>query len=576
MTFITKAEQDILSLLKANNIPVDSIKLMQTDKFDADYQLNEAFKLAGSLKKNPIEVAELIKNLIVSLPYFKSVFVTNPGFINLILNQTAVIEYFNSLNFELKDHIDYQSKQTVLIDYGGPNVSKVLHLGHMRPANIGEALKRLLKALGINVISDIHIGDSGTPAGIVLAEIRHRHPHLDFFEIKETYPDTIPYTVDDLKDIYPSGTKRAKENLEVMEEAKLYTKLLQKNHPGLTKLWHLFMKLSIKEIKITYQDLNIDFDLWEGETDSFPYLQEMEDILNSKNLIRISDGAQIVDISKPTDKKEIPPFMVYKSDGAALYSTTDLATIISRIKRFEIDEMWYVTDKRQALHFEQLFRVSKLAGLTDNINMVHIGFGTMSGPDGKPFKTRDGGVLPLADLLSQAKTKTKTKLSSMIPEAKRDEINHQVAVSVIKYADLLPISTTDYIFDLDKFSDTDGKTGPYLLYSSVRIKSLLRKANDLNYKQINKLIGDSDYQVLLTLLNLPVTLTNAYYNRSLNEICEYLYKLNSAYNKFYAEHPILTNNDIDLKLSHLALSKLVLNANLLLLDILAINVPEQM
>lgn len=577
MSFITKVEQAILKLLQQNNLPIDSIKLMQSNNLEyGQYQLNEAFKVSKELKKNPVEIANNMKELIATLPYFSNVNVTNPGFINLTFNQDVIITYFNNLNLDIKNHIDYQPSKTILLDYGGPNVSKVLHVGHMRPANIGEALKRLLRAIGITVISDIHIGDSGTPAGMVLNEIKRRNPELPFFEIKDSYPDSIPYTIEDLKTIYPEASKRAKADEQVLNQAKKYAKMLQENHPGLTKLWHLFMAMSIKEIKAVYQDLNIDFELWEGETDSFPYLAEMEQLLSAKNLVQVSDGAKIVDISKPDDKKEIPPFIVYKSDGAALYSTTDLATIIGRVKRFNIDEMWYVTDKRQSLHFEQVFRVSNMLGLTTNIKMAHIGFGTMSGADGKPFKTRDGGVLPLSDLLNQVADKTKAKLSPNVPAENREKINHQVAVSVIKYADLLPICTTDYIFDVDKFSDTEGKTGPYLLYSSVRIKSLLKKAGDTIYSHITKLIGDSDYQVLITLLNLPVTLTNAYHNKSLNEICEYLYKLNSAYNKFYAEHQILSNQDEVLKSSHLALSQLVLNANLLLLDILAIEVPEQM
>lgn len=580
MSFLSEIEFQIAEALKEKGYNIDKIKLVYnaTSEF-GEYQINVAFKLAKALGKSPLKIAEELANIIRHFTYFSEVSVSTPGFINLKLNSGAVMNYFNNLHTDFTAHIDKQASKTILLDYGGPNASKALHVGHMRSANIGEAIKRLCQTLGHKTIGDIHLGDNGLPTGIVLMEMEQLHPNLEFFELKDKYPKKTPFTVEDLQTIYPNGVKKAALDEKLMARALELSALLQDGHPGLTLLWRDYLDLSLQEIKAVYKLLNVDFDLWETETDSFAYFDQMRQIIDKSGVARISDGALVVDVTEATDKKELPPFIIFKSDGTAMYSTTDLATHTGRIERFKIDEVWYFTDKRQSLHFKQLFRTIQKLPFDYQPVLSHTGFGTMNDKDGKPFKTRDGDPLPLMDCYNLVKDYITPRLSDKIAKKNRETIAKQITTAVIKYADLLPTCTTDYVFDLESLADTEGKTGPYMLYTSVRIKSLLKKAkeHDIKSKQIIKLSDNgSDYDVLFNLLSLPVVLTNSYNNKSLNEICEYLYKLNASYNKFYNECNVLNEIDPYLQESWLMIASLVLKANELLLDILAIEIPEEM
>ena len=363
-----------------------------------------------------------------------------------------------------------------------------------------------------------------------------------------------------------------------MEEARKINLELQNKHKGYYALWKKIVEVSLSEVKRLYKDLNVDFDLWEGESDNFEYINELFDYLYSKNITQKSDGAEVIEVKEENDKKEIPPLILVKSNGAVSYEATDLAAIWERVHKYKLDEIWYIVDKRQELHFTQVFRASYKSGIvSDDTKLIFNGFGTMNGPDGKPFKTRDGGVMPLSDLLDNVTKVCEARLMESITE-NRESIARTIAVAAIKYADLLPFRTTDYNFDIDKFTDLNGKTGTYLLYSCVRMNSLLKKASDANikYKDIKVLSTANERKILITMLDLKRMIKRSFENCSLNEICEYLYKITNLYNNFYAENKVLTEENESTKTSWLALTKLIFDNNKQLLNILGINIPEKM
>ena len=470
--------------------------------------------------------------------------------------------------------------KTIFLDYGGANVAKALHVGHLRPANIGEGLKRIAKTLGNKTISDVHLGDSGLQAGIVMLEMKNRYPDLPCFQEGYDGEDfELPIVKEDLKEIYPTGSQKAHEDEKIMEEARRITLELQKDNKCYNVLWNKISTLSIADIKETYDLLNCEFDLYEGERDSFKYIPDMMKDLEEKHLLTKSEGATVIDIKEDTDTKEMPPMILVKSDGAYLYATTDLATIKERMERFNPDEIWYVTDLRQSLHFEQVFRAAKKAGYVPKTELRHLGNGTLNGPDGKPFKTRAGGVMSLDELIKMIYDECYSRMNDGIVEAsKKEETAMKIALAALKYADYLPYRETDYIFDINKFTDLEGKTGPYLLYSTIRIKSLLKKAKEENiqFSEYNTLTNNTDREVILTLLTLPLILKRSYDSKSVNDIAEYIYKLTSIYNKFYSENKILIEPDANKRSSWLVLSKLVHDTNMMLLDIMGIDCPEKM
>lgn len=582
MSFIKTIENDIKNIIYKLGYDIDTVTLAISNRPDlGEYQINDAMKIAKIYKKNPREIAMSIVEELNNDKRFTNINIAGAGFINISISNDYLIECMNKTIENVYNNIDLQEKKKIIIDYGGANVAKILHVGHLRSANIGEALKRLARFLGHDIIGDVHLGDSGLQAGIVCLEMKDRFPNLICF--KEDYHGEdfeLPITSHDLSYIYPEGSTRIKADEELLNEARNITYLIQKGHIGYCKLWDKISSLSIKTIKEIYEELNATFELWEGERITFDIIPEMLDILEKKGLLYTSDGAKVMDVKEETDDKEMPPIILEKSDGAYLYGTTDLATIYSRMKRFNPDEIWYVVDNRQELHFNQVFRAAyKSEIVKKDTSLQFLGFGTMNGKDGKPFKTRDGGVMSLPDLINIVNEETLNKLNPAITdELDKKKISRTIAIAAIKYADLIPYRSTDYIFDPNKFSDLDGKTGPYLLYSTIRMRSLLNKAKEqnINFNIIKTLKNEYDKDIMLNILNLSSIITKAYESKSLNELTDYIYKLTSSYNKFYSENRILDEQDIILRESWLALTKLVLDTNLLLLNILGINCPEKM
>lgn len=540
----------------------------------SDYQYNGAFKLAKTMHKSPMVIADEIVSKLKDNDMFKEVSNVN-GFINITLSDKSLIDYLNEIvnNFDINT-FKINTDETIFLDYGGANVAKALHAGHLRSPNIGEALKRLCEAVGYKTISDVHYGDWGRPMGLIICEIKHRYPNLDFFNPNlDSYPKESPVTLEDLYDIYPLASAKAKEDEEYLNEARELTVKLQKKEKGIYDLYKAFTKLSILDIEDIYKKLNCTFDLYEGERDADDYI---EDVLTvTKPFTTISNGATIIDVKEETDKKEIPPVMLLKSDGGVLYDTTELATLYSRIKRFKASKYFYLTDVRQELHFVEAFRAAYKTGIVPkDISLEWFGFGTLNGPDGKPFKTRDGGIMSLRELISIVKTETRKVIKDNIKEEDKDDLAEVLAIAAIKYADLLPNRTSDYVFDPIKFSDINGKTGPYILYSTVRMKSLLSKSN-LKYNKYYKINTKEERDILINIIKLRSVIEKSFNMRSLNEICEYIYKLTSSFNAFYSNHEVLTEQDELVKESYLTLINEVYIINKYLLNILAITLPDK-
>ena len=577
---INELELKIKQSLKKIGYEVEEVVLSPSNRPDlGDYQYNGAMQLAKIYHDSPMNIANNIVKEINIFSEFKDINVANPGFINITLSDNFLIDFANTSLKDITTNYNLNINKTIFLDYGGPNVAKVLHVGHLRSANIGQALNNLCKAVGAKTISDIHLGDWGRPMGMVILEIKTRYPDLAYF--KDDYNgEEVDFnlTNDDLLELYPTATSKAKENENIMEEARKINYELQNKHKGYYALWQKIVKISVNEVKRIYSDLNVDFDLWEGESDNFEYMNELFTYLYSQNLIIKSEGAEIIEVEEETDKKEIPPLILVKSNKAVSYEATDLAAIWERVHKYNPDEIWYIVDKRQELHFTQVFRASYKSNIVNNkTKLIFNGFGTMNGPDGKPFKTRDGGVMPLANLIDNVTQVCEKRIMESITN-NRDEIAKTIAIAAIKYADLLPFRTTDYNFDIDKFTDLNGKTGTYLLYSCVRMNSLLKKAQEanINYNQINILKTENERKILIAMLDLKRIIKKSFENYSLNEICEYLYKITNLYNNFYAENKVLTEENKDVKNSWLALTKLIFDNNKFLLNILGINIPEKM
>lgn len=582
MSIIKELEKQVEKKIEESGYEIDNFKLQVTNRPDlGEYQINDAMQLAKKYHKNPREIAEDITEKLEELNIFTNINIAGPGFINVSLSDEFLINIIEKMSTNIESNIDKQEKKTIVLDYGGANVAKALHVGHLRSANIGEALKRLARLLGHTVISDAHLGDYGRPLGLVILEIKKRYPNLEYFNEEYTgdYKDIeLPITNKDLEEIYPIASTKAKEDEAYLEEARIITTKLQNHERGYYDIWQRIIEISKEEIKKVYDELNVYYDLWEGESNAAEYVDELIEILESKNLVEISDGAKIIDVKEDDDKSPMPPLLLVKSNGSISYETTDLATILERKKKIDPDEIWYCVDGRQQLHFEQVFRATRKANLvSDDVKLEYIGFGTMNGKDGKPFKTRDGGVMSLKSLIDEVKKETEKRINKdIVAEENIEETVDNIAISTLKYADLIPFRTTDYIFDPEKFSEVEGKTGPYLLYSTVRMASLLNKAKDEKQTTYKKVKNKTDRDIILTLLELPNVLTRSFEMKSLNEIADYLYDLTSKYNKFYSENKVLTEEDEDLKESWLVLTNTVYKANLLLLDTLGLKVPEKM
>ena len=574
MNLIKETEKYLVEVIKELGYEIDSVNLVPSGKPElGQFQINEAFSLAKINHQNPREVAERIISKLDNR--FTNVNIAGPGFINVSFSDEVIKNYLNKGINNFDYLILKEESKKIIVDYGGANAAKALHVGHMRSANIGEAIKRLLKVLGHDVISDVHLGDLGRQSGMLISEYRRMNPNSPFFDkdYKGEYPK-INLTTKDLGEMYPKASLEASNNPERMEEVREITAEIDKGNPAYTALWKQMVDISSVEIKRVYDKLNCHFDLWEGELDAFKSIPEVLKIM--KPYLYESEGALVCDVKRDDDNKPMPPMMVIKKDGATIYGTRDLGTILSRMQRFNPDEIWYFTDERQGLYFEQVFRASYKTGLVpETTKLKHFGFGTVNGKDGKPYKTRDGGVMELGALIDLIYGEVEKNIKEEISGSERDEIADKLSIATLKYADLLPFRKTDYIFDLEKFSSIDGKTGPYVLYTIVRIKSLLKKANIDNYELID--IENSEVKDLLVkLLQVDNVLKKSKEEATLNYISDYIYEILSLYNKFYNNNNILNEQNLDIKKTYLALSKLTYTVAHNLLNILAIDEVDRM
>ena len=582
MSIIKKLNNDIEKLVEQAGYKVENLALQPSGRRDlGQFQLNDAMTLARTYKKSPRLIAEDIIKILQQDSRFTNLNIAGPGFINITLTDAYLGELLTQIYEDKNLNIDKRPRKKIILDYGGANVAKALHVGHLRSANIGEALKRLATLLGYEVIGDAHLGDYGRPLGLVVLEIKKRYPELPYFD--ESYTGDFseiepPITNSDLEEIYPYASSKSKEDEKYLEEARDITFKIQNHERGYYDLWKKVVEISKKDIKQVYDMLNVNFELWLGESDAAEYLDELTKIYEESNVLIESEGAQIIEVKEDSDTSPMPPLLFKRSNGTVSYETTDLATILQRQKEMNPDEIWYCVDARQGLHFDQVFRAARKVKLVeDNVVLEHIGFGTMNGKDGKPFKTRDGGVMSLKGLINLVEEETRKKINpDTVEEDMREEVAKTVAIAALKYADLLPFRGTDYIFEPEKFADLEGKTGPYLLYSTIRMKSLLTKGESLEIGKITQFKTETEKDIALTILRLPTTLNKALDSRSLNDITEYIYKLTSLYNKFYAENKILTEEDKELQKSWLTLTKIVYDINMMLLNVLAIKVPEKM
>ena len=557
----------------------------------ADYQCNGALAAARSAGRNPREIAEGVASRIVAPDLIAEVEIAGPGFLNIVVTGQCLADSVSKMaDSERLDVEEIDDDRTVVVDYGGPNMSKALHVGHLRAAVIGESLKRILRFLGYNTIGDIHIGDWGMPVGQLIIELQDRQPDLVYFDPEYDvathgpYPTESPVTLDDLSDMYPVITKRCAEDPEVAERARQATFDLQNGREGYLAVWQHFHDVSVAEQRKDFGALDVEFDVWYGESTVHDRLEPMVRDLLASGIARESEGAVIIDVEQPEDKKEMPPLLLTRSDGSYLYSTTDLATIDMRVSDMGMDAGLYVVDARQSLHFEQVFRAARRAGYASEETILeHIGFGTVNGKDGKPFKTREGGVLRLGDLIALITDGARNRLDEAniaedYPTQERDEIARQVGLAALKFGDLSNHRTSNYVFDLERFSAFEGKTGPYLQYSAVRIKSILRKAQDLDLVP-GELIAPTVEQERILMLGL-VRLQEVVYRscnlRAPNVIAEYAYEVATDFSRFYEHCHILREPDASRQASWLALVEVTLATLDTLMDLLGIEIPERM
>ena len=581
MSIIKKLEEEIKTQISEVGYEIKDFSLVVSSRPElGDYQINDAMKLAKEYHDSPINIAGKIVEKLKENNKLTNINIAGPGFINLSLSDEFIKNSLNEINEDLKNNVDMVNKKRIFMDYGGANIAKTLHVGHLRSANIGEAVKRLAKYLGHEVISDVHFGDIGRQSGMVISEIKRRYPDLDYFNENFTgnYDDIeLNITEEELGEIYPTASIAAKADEERMKEVVQITKELEEGNKSYVSLWNKIKEISIKDIKNVYKDINTTFDLYEGETECYEFIPELVERFEKENYLRISEDAKVIDVLEDKDSSPMPPLVFIKSNGATLYATREIATLYSRVKRFNPDEFWYFTDIRQSLYFEQVFRAARKTKIVDeNTKLNHYGFGTMNGKDGKPFKTRDGGVMSLKELIKIITEETAKRLNKdIVEEDKREETAKMIGIAALKYADLIPYRETDYIFDPEKFTSLEGKTGPYLLYSTIRMKSLLNKAEEKKYSFI-EFNNKEDRKVALEILKLPKALNKSLEEKSLNELTDYIYKLTSSYNTFYNENKVLIEENENLRDTWIALTSLVYKTNMDILNILGINIPEKM
>ncbi|MBQ8184582.1 MAG: arginine--tRNA ligase [Lachnospiraceae bacterium] len=551
-----------------------------------EYQCNGAMAAAKEYRCAPIQIANKVVEQLQGNAVFAEVNAVAPGFINLKVSPAFLCEYMKGMAADERLGCEKaENPKKIILDYGGPNVAKPLHVGHLRSAIIGESIKRMGRFMGHEMIGDIHLGDWGLQMGLIITELKARKPELVYFDENYTgaYPEEAPFTISELEEIYPTASAKSKVDETYKEEAMHATYLVQNGHRGYQAILQHILNVSVTDLKRNYKNLNVEFDLWKGESDAQPYIPDMVQKMKDDGFAYMSDGALVVDIKEETDTKEVPPCMILKSDGASLYTTTDLATIVERMKLFAPDEIIYVVDKRQEMHFVQVFRCARKTGLVDDkTGLRFLGFGTMNGKDGKPFKTREGGVMRLEHLISDINDKMYTKIAEnreISPEEARQTAKI-VGLSAIKYGDLSNQASKDYVFDIDRFTSFEGDTGPYLLYTLVRIKSILNKyadqGHDASQAVIREAVGESEKSLMLEAAKFNGVMENAFEEIAPHKICAYIYDLANAFNKFYHETKILSEEDEEQKGSWIALLVLCKRILETCIDVLGFEAPERM
>ena len=551
-----------------------------------EYQCNGAMAGAKAYKKAPFMIADDVVGNLADSKVFSMKEMVKPGFINLKVSEEFLADYLKEMEKDEKLGADTAKEpKTIVIDYGGPNVAKPLHVGHLRSAIIGESIKRIGRFVGHKVIGDVHLGDWGLQMGLIITELKHRQPELVYFDDSYTgeYPAEAPFTISELEEIYPCASGKSKEDEAYRQEALEATHLLQQGKPGYMALWNHIMSVSVTDLKRNYANLNVSFDLWKKESDAQPYIPDMVEMMKEKGFAYEDQGALVVDVKEETDTKEIPPCMLLKSDGASLYTTTDLATIVERMKLFQPDEILYVVDKRQELHFIQVFRCARKTGLVkEDTRLSFLGFGTMNGKDGKPFKTREGGVMRLENLIkdTQDEMYKKIKEGRDMEDAEAKKVADVVAISALKYGDLSNQASKDYVFDIDRFTSFEGDTGPYILYTIVRIKSILNKykeqGGDLTAVKLQQPGNASEKELAMELAQFNTMIATAGEELAPHKVCAYIYDLANAFNHFYHETKILGEENEERKQGLVAL--LVLTRDILetCIDMLGFEAPEKM
>jgi arginyl-tRNA synthetase len=555
-----------------------------------EYQCNGAMAAAKAYKKKPIDIAGEVVEKLSGNPVFSEISAVMPGFINIRLDDGYLAEYLRGMEAEKKLGVEETGAgQTIVVDYGGANVAKPLHVGHLRSAIIGESIKRIGRFLGYNMVGDVHLGDWGLQMGLIIEELRDRKPELPYFDgtVRDTYPEEAPFTIGELEDIYPAASKKSKEDEAFKNRAQEATFKLQSGYAPFRAIWKHIMDVSLADLKKNYGNLGVTFDLWKGESDAQPYIPGLIQDLQDKGLAYESEGALVVDIGEETDSKELPPCIIRKSDGAALYATSDLGTIIEREKELSPSKYIYITDKRQELHFIQVFRVAKKAGYVKaDTDMVHLMFGTMNGKDGKPFKTREGGIMRLEDLIAEINEAVYARImeNRTVSEEEAKKTAGVIGLAALKYGDLSNQASKDYIFDMERFISFEGNTGPYILYTIVRIKSILSKYQEMTGKsledekegEILPASSDGEKALMLQLTKYNEVIEACFGETAPHKICQFIYELSDVFNKFYNSVMILKEEDARRQGSYIRLISLTKKVLETCIDLLGFEAPERM
>ena len=578
---------EMVQAFKAAGYDASYAKVSLSNRPDlCEYQCNGAMAAAKAYKKAPIVIANDVVEKLTESKVFSEVSAVNPGFINLKLEAGFLADYLQKMQEDENLSIEKTAEpRKIMIDYGGPNVAKPLHVGHLRSAIIGESIKRMGRLMGHEVLGDVHLGDWGLQMGLIITELKARKPELVYFDENYTgeYPEEPPFTISELEEIYPAASGKSKEDEAYKEAAMEATYELQHGRAGYGALLNHILNVSVSDLKRNYENLNVSFELWKGESDAQPYIPDMVEKMKKDGYAYISEGALVVDVKEDTDTKEIPPCMILKSDGASLYNTTDLATIVWRMQDYHPDEIIYVVDKRQELYFTQVFRCARKTGLVGpETELTFLGFGTMNGKDGKPFKTREGGVMRLEYLVSGINEEMYKKIADnhTVEEAEGRETAKTVALSAIKYGDLSNQASKDYIFDIERFTSFEGNTGPYILYTIVRMKSILKKYQESRELPEHAAIlpphSDSEKSLMLELGKFNGMMESAFEEKAPHKVCAYIYDLANAFNHFYHETKIMAEPDEMIQAGYIKLLELTKKALEICIDVLGFEAPERM